>query len=222
MGAVKRARLAAIWGGKRIFEDYGSTETGSLGGECASGQMHLWSDRLLFEVLDKVTGQASFTGEGLLVVTTLRREAMPLVRYLVEDRVRISDAPCACGSPHPTVRVLGRGAAPVTVQGRPVHASDVEDLVYGLPEEYGVELWRARALPAALRLEIEAARGFEDVAADELAHDIFRRLGVQAEVDARPKEPLVPPEVLTDRPTLAKPRFLFAAHEDWNAGLNYW
>jgi phenylacetate-CoA ligase len=222
VGPRKRARLGAIWGGRAVFEDYGSTETGSLGGECAHGQMHLWSDRLLFEVIDETTGRASFTGDGLLVVTTLYREAMPLVRYLVEDRVRVSDAPCPCGSPHPTVRVLGRGGAPTLVQGRPVHAGELEELVYALPEDYGVELWRARVLASSLRIEIEAARGFEDVAADELAHEIFRTLGLQAEVEARPPAPLVQPEALTARVSLAKPRFLFKENEDWSTGLNYW
>jgi phenylacetate-CoA ligase len=222
MSRAKRRRMSDEWGGKAVFQDYGSTETGSLGGECRHGAMHLWSDRLFFELYDERRRTTSLRGTGQLVVTTLRRQAMPLVRYLLEDAVRISETPCACGSPFPTIEVLGRSAAQIEVQGVAFYPVRLEEIVYSLPAHYGVVFWRARHDASSLLVEIEPRRGLEDEACDELAHEIFRELGVHAEVRCSGLEPLIPRKVLTERVRFNKPRFVFAAHEDWREGINYW
>lgn len=222
MSEARRARLSSVWGGRRIFEDYGSTETGSLGGECQEGRLHLWDDRLFFEVMDDLTGRAGLHGEGQLIVTTLYREGMPLVRYALEDRVLVEPAGCPCGSPHATVRVLGRASSAVAVGAHSFLPVDLESIVYSLPESYGVLFWRARLAGASLAVEIEPARGQEDLACDELAHEIFRRLGVRAEVRTPAGDPIVPARLLTESAPFQKPRFLFAAHEDWRQATDYW
>ncbi|MGH8918227.1 MAG: phenylacetate--CoA ligase family protein, partial [Actinomycetes bacterium] len=77
---ARRRRISQLWG-VPVVEEYGSTETGSLAGECAAGRLHLWADRVIFEVYDPRTGRVTQDGRGQLVATTLYREAMPLIRY---------------------------------------------------------------------------------------------------------------------------------------------
>ena len=216
----KRRRIGALWGA-RVFEDFGSTETGSLGGECPAGALHLWADRVLFEVLDPVTGVVAEEGTGELVVTTPTREAMPLVRHRLGDTVEISYAPCACGWRLPTVRVSGRVGGGVRVGDREVVAVDVEAAVFSLPIEHGVMFWRARAHGDALEIEIEAAADQGPRACRELTDGLGERIGIAAQVRAVPLGTLVAESALTAPVRFRKPRFLFAAADDWSSAVTY-
>ncbi|MBM2616009.1 phenylacetate--CoA ligase family protein [Actinoplanes sp. LDG1-06] len=214
LGPAKKARIAEIWNAP-VVEEYGATETGSLAGECPAGRLHLWADRAVFEVHDPVTGETTPTGRGQLVVTPLYREAMPLLRYNLEDAVEVSDVDCACGWALPVVRVLGRSAwtAPSGLtQG------DVEDLVFGLPAEYGVLFWRARASGSALHVQVEGP----SACASELRDAVTRAHGIDASVEALPPGSLVPSRLLTAEPEVMKPRSLFREGEDWDKALEYY
>src|SRR5262249_24402315 len=98
IGPAKKQRIQELWGDVRVFEDYGSTETGSLAGDCASGNLHSWTYRLLYEVVAPDMQQVALEGVGLLAITPLFREAQPLLRYLVGDRVELRANACSCGS----------------------------------------------------------------------------------------------------------------------------
>ncbi len=216
----KRRRIGELWSA-RVFEDFGSTETGSLGGECPAGSLHLWSDRLLFEVLDPATGAVSEEGHGELVVTTLEREAMPLVRYRLGDVVEVSNAGCACGWRLPTVRVSGRSGTAIRVAGRGVRAIDVEAAVFSLPLERGVLFWRARAGGDDIEVEIEVAEAQAAVARDEVEAAVFARTGVRASVRAVSEGTLVKTSALTTKVSFRKPKFLFDAQDDWSSAITY-
>ncbi len=69
LSEVRRRRLSEIWGGIPVVEEYGSTETGTIAGQCPEGRLHLWADRAVFEVYDPATGELSPTGRGQMVVT---------------------------------------------------------------------------------------------------------------------------------------------------------
>ena len=95
-----RAALERTWG-CRVFEHYGSTETGLAGAvQCrAFGGLHVREADLLFEAIDPGTGHPTPDGElGELVVTTLTRRGMPLIRFRTGDAGRMAAAPCRCGS----------------------------------------------------------------------------------------------------------------------------
>jgi phenylacetate-CoA ligase len=100
LSPARRRRMTDIWG-VPVVEEYGSTETGSLAGQCPHGELHLWADRAIFEVHDPATGSTTSDGRGQLVVTPLYREAMPLLRYNLEDDVEISAAPCRAAGCRP-------------------------------------------------------------------------------------------------------------------------
>ncbi|GAA4947719.1 phenylacetate--CoA ligase family protein [Streptomonospora halophila] len=219
--AARRRRISDIWG-VPVVEEFGSTETGSLAGQCPAGNLHLWADRVLFEVVDPATGASSPEGSGHLVVTPLYREAMPLLRYDLEDDVEVSYAGCSCAWPLPTVRVLGRAALDHSVAGTPVTQHDLEEAVFSLPAAYGVVFWRARTGAERLTLEFEVASEHREAARAAVESAVGGRLGVP--VDARPLAPrtLVPYEALTRSQDVIKPRSLFAAHEDWDRALLYY
>jgi phenylacetate-CoA ligase len=217
LSAARKARIAALWN-TRVVEEYGATETGSLAGECPYGRLHLWADRAIFEVHDPATGTTRPDGRGQLVVTPLFREAMPLLRYNIEDEVEVAYEPCACGWHLPVVRVLGRtafAAGTLTQVG-------VEELVFGLPIGYGVLFWRARAEGDGLRIEIEVAARHRAAAVAELTAAVARAYGIAADVVAVPPGGLVPPGPLTASADVMKPRGLFAAGEDWDKALQYY
>jgi phenylacetate-CoA ligase len=100
VSASLRAAIEQAWGCD-VFEHYGSTETG-LGGavQCrAFAGLHVREADLLCEVIDPCSGSPLPDGEeGELVVTTLTRRGMPLIRYRTGDAARLSPDTCACGS----------------------------------------------------------------------------------------------------------------------------
>ncbi|GAB2606824.1 phenylacetate--CoA ligase [Paractinoplanes abujensis] len=221
LGPAKKKRIAEIWAAP-VVEEYGATETGSLAGECPYGKLHLWADRALFEVHDPVTGQTTPTGRGQLVVTPLYREAMPLLRYNLEDAVEVSTPGCPCGWELPVVRVLGRSAWTVRAGAAALSQGDVEDLVFGLPAEYGVMFWRARASAGSLLVQIEVPSPYAGRAARELRQALGDAYGIETVVEPLPPGTLVPSRLLTTEPEVMKPRGLFGEGEDWNKALEYY
>jgi phenylacetate-CoA ligase len=221
VGPARKARIGRIWG-VPVVEEYGSTETGSLAGECPAGRMHLWADRAVFEVYHPDTGEITADGAGQLVVTPLFREAMPLLRYNLEDNVEVSYAPCQCDWRLPTVRVLGRAAFGYPVAGQRITQNRLEELVFSLPAGYGVMFWRARADLDLLRVEIEVADDSRAAACDALSAAIRAEYGVPARVTGVAEGSLVPYEVLTSVQDVVKPRSLFGADEDWGKALLYY
>lgn len=219
--AARRARISETWG-VPVIEEYGSTETGSLAGECAHGRLHLWADRVIGEVYDPETGRVEAEGRGQLVVTPLYREAMPLLRYNLEDTVELSYDDCECGWALPVIRVFGRSAFAYRVGSAAVTQHSLEQVVFELPARYGVMFWRAKAEPASLRVEIEADHGSGAEAERRLAAAIRSRLGVPAAVRAVAPGSLVPHEILGTARDVVKPRSLFGPDEDWDKAVLYY
>jgi phenylacetate-CoA ligase len=217
---ARRARIAEIWR-VPVVEEYGSTETGTLAGQCPYGRLHLWADRAIVEVYDPRTGTVSAEGCGRLVVTPLYREAMPLLRYDTGDEVEVRYVDCACGWALPTVRILGRSGVAYRVGGLPVTQAALEEVVFGLPARYGVTFWRAKAERDRLRLEFEVPDRFRDLAVDALRTGVRDRTGVAAQVTGLAPGTLVPHQVLTAQPDIVKPRSLFGPGEDWDSALLY-
>jgi phenylacetate-CoA ligase len=152
------------------------------------------------------------------VVTPLYREAMPLLRYNTEDEVEVSDVDCPCGWVLPAVRILGRtafAAGELTQIG-------VEELVFGLPGEFGVRFWRARPEGDRLRMQIEVPPEHAGAAAAALGEVVGAAYRIEAVIETMPPGSLVPLRLLTARPELMKPRGLFAAGEDWDRALKYY
>lgn len=133
-----RRRIEAGFGA-RVYNCYGLSEMCGPGVamECArQAGLHVCEDHYLPEVLDPETLQPVPPGEpGELVLTTLRREAMPLIRYRTRDIVRAVEGPCACGSAHARIsRVEGRTDDMLVVRGVNVYPLQIERALLDIEE----------------------------------------------------------------------------------------
>ncbi|SFM17752.1 phenylacetate--CoA ligase family protein [Methanolobus profundi] len=132
-----RARIEEATGIK-AYDVYGTSElSGPLCTECQyQDGIHIWGDQFLIEVIDPVTGEQLGEGErGELVITTLAKEALPLIRYRIGDITVINKEPCKCGRTHPRImRVLGRADDMLIVRGINVFPGQVESVLMTIPE----------------------------------------------------------------------------------------
>jgi phenylacetate-CoA ligase len=108
-----RERIQQITGAEQLFDIPGLTELygPGTGLECSAHEgIHYWADYYILEVLDPETLEPVPPGEiGEMVVTTLRKEAAPLIRYRTRDLTRLLPEPCPCGNPLPRHdHLLGR------------------------------------------------------------------------------------------------------------------
>jgi phenylacetate-CoA ligase len=155
--------------------------------ECsvARAGLHGWEDHFLFEVIDPETLEPVPAGEpGELVITTLTKEALPMIRYRTRDITRLNDVPCACGRSHLRImRVTGRDDDMMIIRGVNVFPSQVEAVligIAGLAPHYQIVLTRERALDA-MSIEVEEAPGSPADAALRLrkAAEIVRYIKAQ-------------------------------------------
>lgn len=106
-----RATIERVWGCD-VFEHYGLTESGlGCAVECPSHDgAHIRHDALYLEIVHPQSGASLPAGEwGEIVLSTLSRQAMPLLRYRTGDKGRLLDHACACGSVLPRLdTVAGR------------------------------------------------------------------------------------------------------------------
>jgi len=133
----------------RAFDIIGMTETGGpgMGIDCAArAGIHIWEDHFHVEIVDPLTGAALADGtEGELVVSTLTREGLPLVRYRTHDLTRVlTRARCDCGRTAVRVdRLRGRTDDMVIFRGVNFYPRQVEDVVLrqpGASHEYQIVL----------------------------------------------------------------------------------
>jgi len=160
-GAVLPPSLKRIierdWGA-RVVEIYGSNEAMGLGISCIQGRLHLCTDLAALEVLDSVTHRPVATGEvGVLTVTSLVHEVMPLVRYVTEDLIRVDTEPCPCGDPRPTATVLGRAEDVVEIEGQRATSYDLLDALHDVADRAGTRIFYAVVRERGLHVMFEAA-----------------------------------------------------------------
>ncbi len=163
--------------------------------ECHEAQagLHGWEDHFLFEVVDPETGEPLEMGEtGELVITTLAKEALPMIRYRTRDITQLTDEPCRCGRTHLRIRrITGRSDDMLIVRGVNVYPSQIEAALLGLPQispHYQLVIERKGALDQ-VRIEVEADPGvaIDDAAtsrsiANAVSHHLKSALGISCEV----------------------------------------
>ena len=192
-GAKMRRRIEELLG-IVTFDIYGLTEIYGPGIaiDCPYHQgMHFWSDHLLFEIIDPVSGQPLPPGEqGELVITTLSKEGMPLLRYRTHDITRLRTDSCPCGSPFPRIdRILGRTDDMVKVKGVKIYPGQIDHVLKqteGAGSEYQLILSRSEGKDRIL-VKVEAQEGaeFEKVAQD-IKRNMKTRIGIQSDVEVMP------------------------------------
>jgi phenylacetate-CoA ligase len=133
-----RRRIEALWGLK-AFNSYGLSEMNGPGVafecECQEG-LHLWEDSYLAEIIDPDTLAPLPEGErGELVLTTLTREGMPLVRYRTQDLTSARRDHCPCGRTHLRIdRITGRTDDMLIIKGVNIYPIQVERVLMRFSE----------------------------------------------------------------------------------------
>ena len=185
-----RARIEAEMG-IRTYDLIGMTETGGpgMGVDCeARDGIHVWDDHYLPEIVDPATGAPLPDGEpGELVVTTLTRHGLPLIRYRTHDLTRIrSRERCRCGRTGVRLdRFQGRTDDMVIYRGVNFYPRQVEQILLrqpGLGHEYQIELERdpggGERMVLCVEMEPDGDRKVEERVRREL-HDF---LGLTPEI----------------------------------------
>jgi phenylacetate-CoA ligase len=148
-GEGMRRRIEDLLG-ITTYDIYGLTELygPGTGIECAEHDgIHYWDDYYVIEIVDTVDLTPVPPGEqGEIVLTTLRKQAMPLVRYRTRDISRLLPGPCRCGSPYPRIaRLTGRTDDMIKVRGVSVFPAQVDTAlatIDGVASEYQLHVWR--------------------------------------------------------------------------------
>jgi len=107
--------------------------------ECsAKAGLHIADDHFIAEIIDPITGEVLPPGEsGELVITTITKEALPLIRYRTKDLSSLQYDVCDCGRTHTRMsKVLGRSDDMIIIRGVNVFPSMVESVLLQIP---GVE-----------------------------------------------------------------------------------
>jgi phenylacetate-CoA ligase len=142
--------------------------------ECAVSKcgMHIWEDHFLPEIIDPVTGDSLPPGElGELVLTTLTKEGVTLIRYRTRDMTSLDYTPCACGRTHVRMtRIMGRSDDMLIIRGVNVFPQQIEAILVdkeGIAPHYEIEVTREGSLD---NLEIRVEFSDDMFISDEVRH----------------------------------------------------
>ena len=198
-----RAQLEKRWG-IIATENYGLSEIVGPGvaGECTCKcGMHINEDLFYCEIVDPETGEPLPDGElGELVITPLKKQALPLLRYRTHDMTRIFREPCACGRTTARMqKIAGRSDDMLIIRGVNVFPSQIESVllkVEGIGPNYEIIVTRENYMDRLeVRCELTDARLLDAYAELEaLTKKIRERLRVVLQIDA--KVTLVSPNTL--------------------------
>lgn len=133
-----RQRVQRFYGMK-VYNSYGLSEMNGPGVafECLyQNGLHLWEDAYIMEIIDPNTLEPLPDGQmGELVLTTIDREGMPLLRYRTRDLTRIIPGQCPCGRPHRRIdRIQGRSDDMFIIKGVNIFPIQVEQVLMTIPE----------------------------------------------------------------------------------------
>ncbi len=123
----------------KVYNSYGLSEMCGPGVafecECQEG-LHIWEDHFYPEIVDPASEEVLPEGEpGELVLTTLTREAMPLVRYRTRDLTRFLPGNCPCGRTHRRIdRITGRSDDMLIINGVNIFPIQIEKTLMAIPE----------------------------------------------------------------------------------------
>lgn len=199
-----RGQIEDIWGLK-AHDIYGLSEITGPGVACECTQqdgLHIWWDVFYPEVLDPETHEPVPEGEpGELVITTLTKQAIPLIRYGTRDIVTLRYDRCACGRTCPRIgRVTGRTDDMIVVRGVNVFPSQIEHTllkIEGTQPHYQLIVDRKDGGLDDLEVMVEVEQSFfsdEISKLEALAANIRQQLF--AELNVHVKVKLVEPKTI--------------------------
>ncbi|MCC5987389.1 MAG: hypothetical protein JJT95_06885 [Pararhodobacter sp.] len=185
---------------------YGTTEAGgpvlaiSTPFTHADDELHLLNeDTIITEILDPVTMQPVSEGEvGEIVITTIAKQASPVVRWRTRDLVRLSPRPYDCPSGRRGMRkigrIIGRSDDMIKFKGVMVFPSQIEDVIAGVAgvvkEAWQIYIDKERVTIGTLTVAVEATRQDNrpsEQIVNEICREVRARLGMAIKVECHPE-----------------------------------
>lgn len=180
------------------YNSYGLSEMNGPGVafECIyKNGMHIWEDNFLVEIIGPATGEPLPEGEkGELVLTTLNREAMPLIRYRTRDITSIISEPCKCGRTHRRLtRIAGRTDDMLIVRGVNIFPQQIEKVLMSIPgvgKNYLIKLEGLDEMTIQAEFDLSVFDGQVEHLV-QLQNQIVNKLN--SEILIKPKVEILPP-----------------------------
>lgn len=200
-----RKRIENIYN-MRVYNSYGLSEMNGPGVafECPfQNGLHVWEDAFLPEIVDPQTGEPVPDGEvGELVMTSLCRQGMPILRYRTRDLTRFVPGDCPCGRKHRRIdRILGRADDMIIIKGVNIYPMQVEQVIMDFPEvgQNYLIILENDGLADVIKVQVEIREEF-------FVEDMRSLQGIQKSIARRLRdELLVTPKVeLVQSDTLPK------------------
>ncbi len=190
-----RNRIKELLGLEDMFDITGMTELygPGTGLDCFKHEgIHYWADYYILEILDPTTLLPVSPGEiGEMVVTTLCKEAAPLIRYRTRDLTRLIRQPCSCGNLLPMHdRILGRSDDMIIFRAVNIYPGQIDEVLSTIPEancEYQVHFDREADGKDYMTIRLECCDGYDASRRPELAQkiqtEIKNKIMVSCKVD---------------------------------------
>ncbi len=187
------------------FDIYGLTELIGPGVsvECPyHAGLHIFEDHFLCEIIDPDSGETLPPGsEGELVITSLTKEAFPVIRFRTRDRTMLNTDTCACGRTMARMkRITGRTDDMLIIRGVNIFPSQIESVILTVPDlqpQYVIVIDRGKSHLDDLEILVECSEGLHSREAGEmrqaeqrLSHELHQVLGLSARIK------VVPPKTL--------------------------
>ena len=187
-----RNRIKEILNLDHLFDIPGMTELygPGTGLDCVYHTgIHYWADYFILEILDPETLKPVPQGEiGEMVVTTLRKEAAPLIRYRTRDLTRLISGKCPCGSILPRHdRLLGRSDDMIIFRAVNIYPGQIDHILSGMPDigsEYQILLDRKEDGKDYMTIKVERDHGVDREKNPELSRKVSEEVKKQILVSA--------------------------------------
>jgi phenylacetate-CoA ligase len=187
-----RNRIKEILNLEHLFDIPGMTELygPGTGLDCVYHTgIHYWADYYILEILDPETLKPVPEGEiGEMVVTTLRKEAAPLIRYRTRDLTRLISGKCPCGSVLPRHdRLLGRSDDMIIFRAVNIYPGQIDHILSGMPgigSEYQIILDRKEDGKDYMTIKVERDQGGDRVKDPEMSKKVSEEVKKQILVSA--------------------------------------
>lgn len=204
----RRRYLEELWG-VPVFDNYGMTEIGAAVVDCQYGRPHPQEEDFIFEILkDDMKTEASPGEVGHLVVTTLKRRAIPVLRYLTGDRARLVKQNCQCGRQR-QLEIRGRQEDTLMLGNRTLDIWDLQEIVSALPSR---RFWVAGPGTKGLHLVLEEEKNSASPDST-LLQLLENRYNLKMVIETVPRGTLYDRAELLSLGVVGKPRYLYSRQE---------
>jgi len=182
--SAMRAKIKDLLGLEDMFDITGMTELygPGTGLDCHKHEgIHYWADKYILEILNPDTLEPVKDGEiGEMVVTTLCKEASPLVRYRTRDLTRKISTPCSCGNILPMHdKIMGRSDDMIILRGVNIYPGQIDEVLSTIPEvgsEYQLHLERKDDGKDYMTIKTEIRQGLDAADMDDITTKIKKNV----------------------------------------------